>query len=222
MAETQQHRTNRTDYRNQRNQFLSEYRGNQIMVPATFSTPDILRIYRRHFDAMSRAVFFMRFHLRVIDDANTEAALIKEIVNSLSTAEAQVRQKIEIADRLLADCTGQAKAQPVAQLEVAVIDPLANRYLQLILVADQLAARHTALWIALALEDQEYRKANNELEKRLRQLRNQLTTISLGVRKRVNQMQAIDVDGPAQPDVDLDEAGQALADTNPLADKVAA
>jgi len=81
MAEKTEPTTRATQDGYIRRNFISECRDSRIVVEAYFS-PNIRRIYRRHFDGLSRAVYLLRFYSRTSRINGVENSLTKDIRES--------------------------------------------------------------------------------------------------------------------------------------------
>ena len=180
--------SDRNDARQVKRLFLREFRGDQVILTIDLSSPDIQRAYRRHFDGVSRALFYVRFYLRIINNQKIEQELLAEINTLMAGPLEQINQKIQVAEHLLAEANIKSKSGAGQAIKAPVIDPMANRYLQLIVAGDNLARKYNALWQALLLDDIQIRQVNNELGKILRQVHTQATRISLGLRDRVHDL----------------------------------
>jgi hypothetical protein len=73
---------------------------------------------------------------------------------------------------------------------VTIIDPLANRFLQTIKIAQDLDEKLSALWLACVLDDEQRIKAMVEIESELRSIQGKSRTISLGLRDRVRSQRS--------------------------------
>lgn len=183
----EQTETKTTTARNRvvRRNFISECRESRIVVPVQLSQ-GMQRIYRRHFDRLSRAVFLFRYYSRIARGNAVESTLSKEIIALMDEANENLKKKIGVADQLLQKNEVKVTKAQFDKVNVTIIDPLANRFLQSIVLAQELNEKLSALWLACVLDDDQHTKAERDIENELRGIKDKCTTISFGVRDRVN------------------------------------
>ena len=189
MAEQTETKTTTARNRVVRRNFISECRESRIVVPVQLSQ-GMQRIYRRHFDRLSRAVFLFRYYSRIARGNAVESTLSKEIIASMDEANENLKKKIGVADQLLQKNEVTVKKAQFDKVNVTIIDPLANRFLQSIVLAQELNEKLSALWLACVLDDDQHSKAERDIENELRGIKDKCTTISFGVRDRVNAQRA--------------------------------
>ncbi|MDD5273073.1 MAG: hypothetical protein PHU14_10175 [Methylovulum sp.] len=172
------------------NIFLNQYRGDAVVVPIKLVSTEINRAYRKHFDGVSRSLFYVRYYSRALNNTIIEQEVLTGVITLLDQAAEGIRHKNEIADNLIGQYSVKIK-NGVAQttINASVIDPLANRYLKLVAAADEVARKYRALWMALAIDDKQKNQAMNETVNVLRQVHTNSARISLGLRDRVSSRQ---------------------------------
>lgn len=165
--------------------FLSEYKGDSIVIQVLFKNQAIVNGgYRAHFDGLSSAVFFMRGNLRSLRDNALNQQSLQAITDSLAAAERDIKEKLGIAQALIKKHNIQARQSPNGdKRNVTVIDPLANRFLQLIIKADQAAAAYNTLWFSLVFTDEQRNQANNELLRAISNVHTFARQLNNGLRK---------------------------------------
>lgn len=185
MAEKTEPTTRATQDGYIRRNFISECKDSRIVVEAYFS-PNIRRIYRRHFDGLSRAVYLLRFYSRTSRINNgVENSLTKDISDLMDEVNESLRKKITVAEHILVNNNIKVTTSQFEKLNVTIIDPLANRFLQTIKMAQDLDEKLSSLWLACVLDDEQRMKAMAEIENELRGIQGKSRTISLGLRDRV-------------------------------------
>jgi len=172
------------------NLFLTQYRGDAVIVPIKLVSTEINRAYRKHFDGVSRSLFYVRYYSRALNNSVIEQEVVKGVIDLLDQAAGDIRDKNQIADSLIKQHEVVIK-NGVSQstINASVIDPLANHYLKLIELADDVARKYSALWMALAIDDKQKNQAMNETVDVLRMVHRRGTQISLGLRDRVSPKQ---------------------------------
>jgi hypothetical protein len=166
-----------------REDFINKCNDSRIEVEANLS-PRMRQIFRRHFDGFSRAVYLLRYYSRVVREAGVESILIKEIMDSLSEVNQDLKEKIQVADRLLGKENVKAKIQKFEVLHVTIIDPVANHFLKIFVVAQELDDKLSALWLSCIIDDSQRTKALKEIESGLRSIQGKGRVISMGLRDR--------------------------------------
>ena len=91
MAEQTETRTNPRN-RFIRRHFISECRDSRIVVE-THLSPTMQRIYRRHFDGLSRAVYMIRYYSRIARGNAVESTLTKEIIALMDEVNENLQEK---------------------------------------------------------------------------------------------------------------------------------
>lgn len=196
-----------------RRRFISECRDNCIVVE-THLSPNIRRIYRRHFDGFSRAVYMIRYYSRIARENAVESLLTKEIAGFLDEANDNIQKKIAVADQMLAKNKVKTGKPQFEKMNVTIIDPLSNRFLQCINNANEFNEKLTALWLACALDDEQRSKAMSDIETELRSIQEKSRTISIGLMDRVKSQQApIKID---EAEVEEDKADKFEPDEAPV------
>lgn len=171
--------------------FLNQYRGDAVVVPIGLGTTEIIRAYRKHFDGVSRSLFYIRYYSAALNNTNMEEEILNGVIGLLDQAAQAMENKNEMADNLLKEIgVNIKKGVNQTNMNAFVIDPLANRYLKLIAAADELARKYRALWMAMAIDDKQKTQAMNETANVLRQVHSKSTQISLGLRDRVSPKQS--------------------------------
>ena len=172
------------------NIFLTQYRGDAVIVPIKLVSTEINRAYRKHFDGVSRSLFYVRYYSRALNNSVIEQEIVKGVIDLLNQAAGDIRDKNHIADSLIKQHEVVIK-NGVSQstINASVIDPLANHYLKLIELADEVARKYSALWMALAIDDKQKNQAMNETVDVLRMVHRRCTQISLGLRDKVSPKQ---------------------------------
>lgn len=210
-----------------RRNFISECMDSRIVVEAHLS-PNIRRIYRRHFDGLSRAVYLIRFYSRISRVNGVENSLIKEIGTLMDEVNENLRKKITVAEHILANNKIKVTIPQFEKLNVTIIDPLANRFLQTIKMAQDLDEKLSSLWLACVLDDEQRIKAMVEIESELRSIQGKSRTISLGLRDRVRSQrstseQTIEADSAdiAAASTDEGELDEETAETNKTIEETA-
>jgi hypothetical protein len=182
MAETTPRRSTRDNP--VRRHFISECRDSRIVVQAQFS-PNILRIYRRHFDGVSRAAYLLRFYCRVGPGSHVERDLIKEIVTVMDEINENVCKKISVAEQILKKENVKVSKPQFETVNATIIDPIANRFLQTLNAAQELDEKLSALWLACVIDDEQRRKAMSEIDNDLRSIQEKARALFVGIRGRV-------------------------------------
>lgn len=172
------------DVRQAKRKFVDEFWGNHIVIEVTLVTPEVQRIYSRHFDGLSRAVFFLRYYTEQLRDPQIVQSIFKEVDNKFAETRQTIRQKGDLADQLLAEGNINCRRGSGTTLAANIIDPFAHDYLVLLQEGDQLATKYVQLWLGRILKEEQYRQAHNELSKSLRLLHSSISKLSLGVRDR--------------------------------------
>ncbi|TAL48407.1 MAG: hypothetical protein EPN89_07075 [Methylovulum sp.] len=167
-----------------RTSFINEFRDNSIVIKTSL-TPLARRYYRNYFDGYSRSVALMRYYARISRISNIEDKLSEQLGDAIEHANSELDQKIDIADGLIGDRGIRVRKPELQEYEVTIIDPLANRYLQLIEKSQMVEQKLTALWLACLLSDTQRRQAMNELEKIVKGIQQSSRKISMGLRDRV-------------------------------------
>ncbi|MFA5923728.1 MAG: hypothetical protein WC856_20945 [Methylococcaceae bacterium] len=204
-----------------RRNFISECRDSRIVVEAHLS-PNIRRIYRRHFDGLSRAVYLIRFYSRISRVNGVENSLIKEIGTLMDEVNESLRKKITVAEHILVNNNIKVTTPQFEKLNVTIIDPLANRFLQTIKMAQDLDEKLSSLWLACVLDDEQRIKAMVEIESELRSIQGKSRMISLGLRDRVrsqrstNEAAEADNNLIAETSTDEGELDEETAETNKI------
>lgn len=182
MAETTPSRSTRDNPA--RRHFISECRDSRIVVKAQFS-PNILRIYRRHFDGVSRAAYLLRFYCRVGPGSNIERELTKEIITLIDEVNENVRKKITVAEQILNKENVKVSKSQFETVNATIIDPIAHRFLKTLNAAQELDEKLSALWLACVIDDEQRRKAMSEIDSDLRSIQEKARAIFVGIRGRV-------------------------------------
>lgn len=172
-----------------RRHFISECRDNRIVVE-THLSPTIQRIYRRHFDGFSRAVYMIRYYSRIARETTVESLLTKEIAVLIDEANENIQKKIAVADQMLAKNKVKTGTPQFEKMNVTIIDPLSNRFLQCINNANDFNEKLSALWLACVLDDEQRSKAIADIEAELRSIQEKSRSISVGLMDRVKSQQA--------------------------------
>ncbi len=184
MAETNQGRSSRDNP--VRKHFISECRDSRIVVQAKFS-PNMLRIYRRHFDGVSRAAYLLRFYCRIGPGENVARELTSEIASLIEQVNANVQKKIEVADKMLKKEGIRTTSPQFETINATIIDPIANQFLKTLIVAQSLDEKLSALWLACAINDEQKSNAFSEIDKDLRSIQMKTRALFVGVRTRVQE-----------------------------------
>ena len=184
MAETSPLRSTR-DHQ-VRKHFISECRDSRIIVAANFS-PNILRIYRRHFDGVSRAAYLLRFYCRVGPGSHVERELTKEIIGLVDEVTANVQKKIAVADQMLKNENVKLGKSQLTPVNAAIIDPIAHLFLKTLNIAQELDEKLSALWLACLLDDEQKLKAMSEVDNDLKSIQAKSRALFVGVRTRVQE-----------------------------------
>jgi hypothetical protein len=113
--------------------FLNEYRGDAVIVPIKIVSTEINRAYRKHFDGVSRSLFYVRYYSRALNNPAIEQEVVTGVIALLDHAAEGINHKNALADSLIGQYSVKIK-NGVAQttINTSVIDPLANRYLKLV------------------------------------------------------------------------------------------
>ena len=183
MAETTQRRS--TKEIQVRKNFINECRDSRIEVKARFS-PNMLRIYRRHFQGVSQAAYLLRFYCRVGPGSNVERELTKEIIGLINEVKANVEKKIAVADQILKKENVKVSQSQFTEVTAMIIDPIANLFLKTLTIAQELDEKLSALWLACLLEQK--RKAMSEIDSDLKSIQAKTRALFVGVRIRVKEM----------------------------------
>ena len=184
MAENSPRRSSRDNQ--VRKHFISECRDSRIIVAANFS-PNILRIYRRHFDGVSRAAYLLRFYCRVGPGNNVERELTKEIIGLIDEVKANVQKKIAVADQILNNESVKVSKSHFETVNATIIDPLANQFLKTLVLTQELDEKLSALWLACLLDDEQKLKALSEIDSDLKSIQAKTRALFVGVRTRVHE-----------------------------------
>lgn len=184
MAETTERRSTRDNQ--VRKHFISECRDSRIVVKASFS-PNILRIYRRHFDGVSRAAYLIRFYCRVGPGSNVERELTKEIIGLIDEVNANVQKKIAVADQILKKENVKVSKSQFTTVDATIIDPIANLFLKTLSIAQELDEKLSALWLACLLDDEQKLKAMSEIDSDLKSIQAKSRALFVGIRTRVQE-----------------------------------
>jgi RNAse (barnase) inhibitor barstar len=142
-------------------------------------------IYRRHFDGLSRSVYLLRYYSRIARGNAVESSLTKEIIALMDEVNENLKKKITVAEQILAKSNVKVTKTEFDKVNVTIIDPLANRFLQSINIAQELDQKLSALWLACVLDDEQRTKATQEIENELRGIQGKCRAISIGLRDRV-------------------------------------
>lgn len=185
-----------------RKHFISECRDSRIVVE-TYLSPAMRRIYRRHFDGLSRSVYLLRYYSRIARGNAVESTLTREIIALMDAVNENLHKKIRAAEQIIAKNKIKATKPQFERVNVTIIDPLANRFLQSINLAQDLEEKLSALWLACVLDEDQHREATQDIENELRGIQGKCRTISIGLRDRVRAQRA-----PSEPNpgIDLDAA----------------
>lgn len=181
-----------------RRHFISECRDSRIVVE-THLSPAMRRIYRRHFDGLSRSVYLLRYYSRIARGNAVESTLSKEIIALMEEVNENLHKKIRAAEQIIAKNKIKATKPQFERVNATIIDPLANRFLQSINIAQELEEKLSALWLGCVLDDDQHREATQEIENELRGIQGKCRTISMGLRDRVRAQRA-----PAEPNAGID------------------
>ena len=170
--------------------FLNEYRGDAVIVPIKIVSTEINRAYRKHFDGVSRSLFYVRYYTRALNNPAIEQEIVTGVIALLDHSTEGINHKNALADSLIEQHSVRIK-NGVTQttINASVIDPLANRYLKLVTAADEVARKYSALWMALVIDDKQKNQAMKETVNVLREVHTNSTRISLGLRDRVSPRQ---------------------------------
>lgn len=190
--------TNTTRDRNIRRHFITECRDSRIVVE-THLSPTMQRIYRRHFDGLSRSVYLLRYYSRIARGNAVESSLTKEIIALMDEVNENLKKKIAVAEQILVKSNVKVTKTQFDKVNATIIDPLANRFLQSINIAQELDQKLSALWLACVLDDEQRTKATQEIENELRGIQGQCRAISIGLRDRVRAQRA-----PIEPSAGID------------------
>jgi len=227
MAEKTEPTTRATQDGYIRRNFISECRDSRIVVEAYFS-PNIRRIYRRHFDGLSRAVYLLRFYSRTSRINGVENSLTKDISDLMDEVNESLRKKITVAEHILVNNNIKVTTPQFEKLNVTIIDPLANRFLQTIKIAQDLDEKLSSLWLACVLDDEQRIKAMVEIESELRSIQGKSRTISLGLRDRVRSQRSTNEEAAeadnnliAATSTDEGELDEETAETNKIIEETA-
>jgi hypothetical protein len=181
---TDTNRDKNTRDRTIRRHFISECKDSRIIVE-THLSPAMQRIYRRHFDGLSRSVYLIRYYSRIAGGNSVEAPLTKEIIALMDEINENLNKKIMVADKVIQNNNIKVTKTLFEKTNVTIIDPLANRFLQSINIAQELDEKLSALWLACFLDDDQRRTATQEIENQLRGIQGKSRAISIGLRDRV-------------------------------------
>jgi len=180
--------------------FITECRDSRIVVE-THLSPTMQRIYRRLFDRLSRSVYLLRYYSRIARGNAVESTLTKEIIALMDEVNENLKKKMTVAEQILAKNNIKVKKTEFAKVNVTIIDPLANRFLQSINIAQDLDEKLSALWLACVLDDEQRSKAMQEIENELQGIQGKCRIISIGLRDRVRSQRA-----PIEPASEIDIA----------------
>lgn len=191
-----------------RRHFISECRDSRIVVQAKFS-PNMLRIYRRHFDGMSRSAYLLRFYCRIGPGNTVESELAKEIMSLIDEVNATVQKKITVADQILKNENVTVSKAGFETINATIIDPLANQFLRTLMLAQELDEKLSALWLSCLINDEQKRQALSEIDSDLRSIQGKVRGLSLGLRNRVREQNQRKPE-PNEMDVEevLDQGGE--------------
>ncbi len=226
MAEKTEPTTRATQDSYIRRNFISECRDSRIVVEAHLS-PNIRRIYRRHFDGLSRAVYLLRFYSRTSRINGVENSLTKDISDLMDEVNESLRKKITVAEHILVNNNIKVTTPQFEKLNVTIIDPLANRFLQTIKMAQDLDEKLSSLWLACVLDDEQRMKAMTEIENELRGIQGKSRTISLGLRDRVRLQRSTNEEAEADNNLiaatstDEGKLDEETAETNKIIEETA-
>ena len=148
------------------------------------------RIYRRHFDGLSRSVYLLRYYSRIARGNAVESTLTREIIALMDAVNENLHKKIRAAEQIIAKNKIKATKPQFERVNATIIDPLANRFLQSINLAQDLEEKLSALWLACVLDDDQHREATQDIENELRGIQGKCRTISIGLRDRVRAQRA--------------------------------
>ncbi|MCX7099421.1 MAG: hypothetical protein NTV43_16110 [Methylococcales bacterium] len=206
MADKPQKNTQKSRKNSERTHFISECRESRIIVPVRLSQ-GMYRIYRKHFDRFSRAAFLFRFYSKIARGNSVESTLSEEIISQIDLVNDSLRKKIKVADQLIKNNRVNVGKAVFGEYNVTIIDPLANRFLSSILLAQELNDKLSALWLACVLDDGKRAEAEKEIESELGSIKDKCTTISFGVKDHVKaqrpqaeQSPGTEADGVERPE----------------------
>ncbi len=168
-----------------KNLFLTRYRGDAIEKSIYLMSSEMSMAFRKHFDGMSRSLFYIRYYSKALKNQALEYELEAAVMTLLQEALAKISTKNTLVDQVIKQHQVKIKhGKQGHQIQASIIDPLANHYLELMVAADEVVRKYTALWLALVINDQQKRQSVNEVIASVRELHAQCTRISLGLRDR--------------------------------------
>lgn len=192
-----------------KNLFLTRYRGDSVEKSIYLVSSEVSMAFRKHFDGMSRSLFYIRYYSKTLKNQALEHELEVGVMNLLQEALAKINTKNTLVEQAISQHQIKIKnGMQGNQIQVSIIDPLANHYLELMVTADEVVRKYTALWLALVVNDQQKRQSVNEVIAIVKQLHTQCTRISLGLRERCsqhNQSATTPVDDASAVSVDDDD-----------------
>lgn len=181
-----------------RRRFIDEYRGASITLDLTLATPELQRLFRRRFDAASAGLFFSRFYAQVLGDEVRDQA-VRHLADAAQRAETDLHERLETARGLLNGQPPPTFKGSVQTVRAVVIDPLAKRYLDLLVRADVLTQHLYGLWLTGLLDDHQRRRAHQDIDTTLKGFQRSALLLSISLRRRVEEAQRA-AKAPAGPD----------------------
>lgn len=188
MAEKASNRSARE--RQERTTFIKEFRDSKIMVNTHLSS-NVRRVFRRHFDGLSRAAFLLRYYARMSRGEAVENELCAQILASINETNENTLKKIGVADQMLKKEGVKASVPMLEKTAVFIIDPLANYFIKAMEKSSELENKLNALWLATIITDNNRRTALDELERELSNIYSRTRALSIGVRDRFIEQKAL-------------------------------
>jgi hypothetical protein len=147
----------------------------------------MLRIYRRHFDGVSRAAYLLRFYCRIGPGENAARELTGEISNLIDQVNSNVQKKIDVAEKMLKNAGIRTTSPQFETINATIIDPIANQFLKTLIIAQALDEKLSSLWLACTINDEQRSSAFSEIDKDLRSIQMKTRALFVGVRTRVQE-----------------------------------
>ncbi len=171
--------------------FLSSLESAYIMRQTTINTPVIKRVYLRFFDPTQLNMHIISVYGRVGLTEEQVVQVENAVRKSLDDTDAYLNERLHECDALFTANGISATARHLApkQFEVRVISPLSNKYLKLLVKADQLIGMIEVLVIEDILKTTRGEMLIAEIRNRLRKVATGTRSLALGVRRMVQAQQ---------------------------------
>lgn len=191
--------------RRDRDIFLAEYQGTTITIPLSLGANEVQRLFRRHYDGISRSVFLIRLYGQRLGDA-AYVQSIQHLQGLMDKQQKLLDSQQAVIEAHLSGQSIQVNPAVAVTVEAKILHPLIKRYALMLQQADGLIRDLYVLWLDNQFSDDQLRQAIARVIAVPRTLHADALNLSRGLRSRIYPRQ--NADG-SQPDGETDDGGAA-------------